>query len=102
MVIGNGMDFEWDVLGFVRAGSITFTQKLPTGGYWDSLYLHLIITDNLMIRNNLPYPSFKNIFFFLVGLFFVFVFSVNNLQTKSLTLNMLGMCSDGYSYNTSQ
>ena len=55
-----------------------------------------------MIRNNLPYPSFKKKFFFLVGLFFVFVFSVNNLQTKSLTLNMLGMCSDGYSYNTSQ
>ena len=55
-----------------------------------------------MIRNNLPYPSFKKKIFFLVGLFFVFVFSVNNLQTKSLTLNMLGMCSDGYSYNTSQ
>ena len=46
MVIGNGMDFECDVLGFVRAGSITFTQKLPTGGYRDSLYLHLIITNN--------------------------------------------------------
>ena len=96
MVIGNGMNYEYDVLGVVPAGSITFTQKLPTGGYRDSFYLQLIIADNLVVRNNPSSPSF--LILFSVVLFFVF--SVNNLQTKSLTLNMFGMCSDGYSYNT--
>ena len=79
MVIG--MDFECDVLGFVPAGSIMFTQKLPTWGYRDSLCLHLIITDNLITRNNPPSPLLL-IFFFLGGGGAVFLFCFFSQQSS--------------------